>query len=164
MPQAPSFDVVPCRTDSCHATPAAAIRCKPPQRQPSDNLRLPPKLRKPPRGLSNTHSPCHAAEMPTLLLPPKQWPRNATSQKGSLETTPLRRSRRQCAAVAHPELDRVFTQSPVQTRGSFKITPPIGKTTPRGAAVICASRNAGKDFRPEHQPLATCSRLGTPGP
>ena len=38
-PQAPSFDEVPCRTDGCQATPAAAIRCKQPQstimRQPS---------------------------------------------------------------------------------------------------------------------------------
>ena len=39
MPQAPSFDAVPHRTDSCQTTPAAAVRCKQPQ--PTD-MRQPP--------------------------------------------------------------------------------------------------------------------------
>ena len=39
VPQAPSFDAVPRHTDSCQATPAAAVRCKQPQ---PTNMRQPP--------------------------------------------------------------------------------------------------------------------------
>jgi hypothetical protein len=66
MPQVPSSDAVPRRTDRCQAMPAAARSVASSHNwQVCNNLRLLPKPRTPPRGLSNTHPACRAEDLPS---------------------------------------------------------------------------------------------------
>jgi hypothetical protein len=110
MPQAPSYDAVPHRSDDCQATPGAAVRCE----QPNDNQALTPGHQR--------ESGHQGGRQATPMLPALQHMQHHQSQQPktvgghvTVETVSRADASKKVAtpagaAIARPELDRVFTQ------------------------------------------------------